>query len=154
MNARDAARVHSLLVDDAWYQMLDPGIRFAVRVLHARGIETGQSCEGGEGHSYDRPTVDLLDGGTRPAGFAALAALEDYGLRVRDVALLWSVDKSIPVDNFWRLTLWQAWPERADEIPMFEWCYRATGGDGGNAGVTGAHAHTRNEVTERGADSA
>ncbi len=118
---------HSLVVSDAWYQKLDPGIRFAVRVLHARGIETGQSCEGGEGHSYDRPTVDLREGGPRAVGFAALAALEDYGLSVHDLAWLWRVEKGLPVDNFWRLTLWQSWPARADERPMFEWAYNATG---------------------------
>lgn len=109
---------------DQWYAGLDDGIRFAVRVLHARGIETGQSCEGGDGHAYDHPTVDLL-GATPGAGFAALAALTEYGLRVRDVALLWPVSKDLPGENYWRITLWQAWPERADEQPTFVWHYEA-----------------------------
>ncbi len=124
-----AATSHSLMGSYEFYAQLDPGIRFPVRVLHAHGIETGQSCEGGKGHAYDKPTVDLRDGGTRPVGFAALSALEDYGLRVADVALFWRVDKGVPVENFWRLTLRQAWPERADEVPIFEWSYRATGAD-------------------------
>lgn len=112
------------LQSDRWYQGLDEGIRFAVRVLHARGIETAQSCEGGERHSYDHPTVDLI--GAQPgAGFAALAALTEYGLRVRDLALLWTVRYGLPSESFWRLTLWQPWPERADEKPMFSWSYEA-----------------------------
>jgi len=121
-----AAREHSHVQSDRWYAGLDPGIRFAVRVLHARGIETAQSCEGGDGHAYDRPTIDLDDGSHRPVGFAALAALEDYGLRVRDVSLCYPVDRGLPAECFWRVTLWQPWPERVDERPMFEWRYHAS----------------------------
>lgn len=109
---------------DKWYAGLDDGIRFPVRVLHAQGIETGQSCEGGDGHAYDRPTIDLL-GYTPGAGFAAFAALTAYGLRVRDIAVLWSADKDILGENFWRITLWQSWPERAEEKPLFVWSYSA-----------------------------
>jgi hypothetical protein len=109
---------------DKWYAGLDDGIRFPVRVLHARGIETGQSCQGGHGHAYDRPTIDLL-GNSAGAGFAALAALTEYGLKVRDVALLWPVADGLPGENFWRLTLWEKWDERADEQPTFVWSYTA-----------------------------
>lgn len=118
------ARHRSLVESDTWYAGLDSGIRFPVRVLHAKGIHTGQSCEGGEGHSYDRPTIDLAGNGDG-AGFAACAALEEYGLRVRDVGLLWTVDRGLISDTFWRITLWQQWPARANEIPIFEWRYRA-----------------------------
>lgn len=115
----------SLVKSDKWYSHLDPGIRFAVRVLHARGIETGQSCEGGDGHAYDHPTIDLQDGSRRPAGFAALAALEDYGLGVHSISLHYRVDRGLPDECFWRVTLRQPWPERADDKPMFEWRYHA-----------------------------
>src|SRR5690348_7335190 len=73
------------------YEGLDPGIRFAVKVLHANGIETGQSCEGGDGHAYDRPTVDLAGGVDGSEGFAALHYLSQYGLPVQDIAMLWDV---------------------------------------------------------------
>ena len=39
----------TMLKEEAFYQGLDDGIRFAVRVLHAAGFETCQSCEGGPG---------------------------------------------------------------------------------------------------------
>jgi hypothetical protein len=124
-----AATAHSLVVSDAWYQQLDEGIRFAVRVLHARGIQTGQSCQGGPGHSYEDPTVDVSGGG-RFDGWAALAALEEYGLRVSNVSLVWTVRDGLVDDTFWRLTLRRAWPERADEAPIFAWNYHATETDG------------------------
>lgn len=123
--SEESAPERSHVKSDHWYEGLDPGIRFAVRVLHAHGIETGQSCEGGDGHAYDHPTIDLNDGSYRPVGFAALAALEDYGLRVRDVSLHYPVDRGLPAECFWRVTLWQSWPDRADDRPMFEWRYHA-----------------------------
>lgn len=124
MSASASKPHNSHVQTDKWYSGLDPGIRFAVRVLHAQGIETGQSCEGGEGHAYDRPTIDLL-GYSPGVGFAAFAALTAYGLRVRDIAVLWSADKDLLGENFWRITLWQAWPERSEEKPMFVWSYSA-----------------------------
>ena len=119
------APLRSLVESAKWYAGLDPGIRFPVRVLHARGIHTGQSCEGGDGHAYDHPTIDL-SGADDGAGFAALGALEEYGLRVQDLSLLWRVDRGLIMDTFWRVTLLQAWPERAEEIPIFEWSYRCS----------------------------
>lgn len=112
----DTARTK--VMPDSWYERLDAGIRFAVRVLHAAGIETGQSCEGGEGHDYDRPTVDLASG-TGTDGFRALAALAAYGLDVLDVAIVWSVVDGLPTDRFWRIVLRKACHDRADERPIF-----------------------------------
>jgi hypothetical protein len=36
---------------------LDPGIVDFVRVLQEAGVETTESCQGGEGHTYPEPTV-------------------------------------------------------------------------------------------------
>lgn len=36
---------------------VDPGILAAVEILNAHGFETVESCQGGEGHCYDLPTV-------------------------------------------------------------------------------------------------
>ncbi|KKL60024.1 hypothetical protein LCGC14_2209410, partial [marine sediment metagenome] len=36
---------------------IDPGIRYAVLVLRAGGIETFESCEGGPGHASPDPTI-------------------------------------------------------------------------------------------------
>lgn len=110
--------------ETAEYAGLDHGIRFAVKVLHARGIETEQSCQGGPGHSYDWPTVDLPSTACRAEGFAALAALADYGLPVTTVSLLWTVDAlGFPVERLWRITFARPMPERADDEPIFLWSY-------------------------------
>jgi hypothetical protein len=40
-----------------WLAALDPGIRDVVAALDAEGIETFESCEGGDGHAFSEPTV-------------------------------------------------------------------------------------------------
>lgn len=110
---------------DGWYDMLDPGVRFAVKILHSHGIETGQSCQGGEGHAYDWPTVDLWGSASDSAGFAALHFLNECGLPVQDLAKFWRVEHGLPVESFWRITFSRSMEERADEEPMFVWGYRA-----------------------------
>ena len=49
---------------------LDPGIAQAVVTLCNGGIETFESCEGGEGHAYPEPTVRFHGG--MGEGFRAL----------------------------------------------------------------------------------
>ncbi len=107
---------------DGDYAGLDEGIRFVVRLLHARGFETCQSCQGGDGHAYDRPTVDLVAGSSDAIGFGAVDVCVGYGLSVRDVALVWNIDKGgLPYERLWRITFWSTMDERADEVPMFVW---------------------------------
>jgi hypothetical protein len=45
-----------------WLPELDPGIGPYVDVLRAAGIETFESCEGGDGHAYAEPTVRFAGG--------------------------------------------------------------------------------------------
>lgn len=59
---------------------VDHGIRDAVLCLICHGVETVQSCQGGPGHSYPEPTVDLLGG--RGAGMHALSVAQTYLLPV------------------------------------------------------------------------
>jgi len=114
------------MMPDAWYADLDPGIRFAVRVLHAAGgIETSQSCEGGVGHAYPDPTIDLVD--DEGAGLRAVAALTVYGLDVWTLSRVWPIRHGMPCDVLWRVTLRRAWPERADDRPNFVQSYVAQG---------------------------
>jgi hypothetical protein len=101
------------------YRSLDRGIRFAVRVLHARGFETCQSCQGGNGHAYDHPTVDLVARGDDATGFGALAALRDYGLSVAELSIVWPIRNGHPYEKLWRITFDKTMEDRADEKPMF-----------------------------------
>lgn len=108
------------------YNGIDAGIRFAVRVLHARGFETCQSCEGGDGHAYDQPSVDLLAGANDATGFAAVAELVGFGLPVDRVSQVWNVDKmGRPYETIWRIEFSRPFPEYADRDLMFIWGYQA-----------------------------
>jgi len=42
------------------YQDVDTGIRPIVKLLNEAGYETFTSCQGGEGHSFFRPTVGIF----------------------------------------------------------------------------------------------
>ena len=107
----------------AGYAAMDAGIRFAVRVLHAAGIDTCQSCQGGAGHPYSEPTVEMVAGADGAEGFAALAALSAYGLAVAEVAQIWHVKNGLPYEKLWRITFTKSFEDRADEQPQFVFGY-------------------------------
>jgi hypothetical protein len=112
---------------DAAYRDLDAGIRFAVRVLHAAGFETCQSCQGGKGHPYPDPTIEMVSTGDDAMGFGALAALQAYGLPVADISIRWPVRNGLPYERLWAITFYKTMEDRADEKPMFVCSYRAQG---------------------------
>ena len=115
----------------AWYEALDAGIRFPVRVLHAAGLETCQSCEGGEGHAYYDPTIDMVARADDVDGFAALRALEDYGLHVATVSIVWNIKNGLPYEKLWRIVLFGSARERAKEWPSFVHKYVAADSSNG-----------------------
>ena len=81
---------------------LDPGIRLAVEILLAAGIETFESCQGGEGHSYPEPTVRFH--GERPEGFKALSAvMYDSRLKVSALRRIWRIIDGEPSGPYWEL---------------------------------------------------
>ncbi len=114
----NGAQVRTRVMPDSWYERLDAGIRFPVRVLHAFGLETAQSCQGGAGHDWHEPGIDLA-GGRNADAFAALAAIARYGIDVTEVLLRWSVTDGLPEERHWRIVLRRAYPERATERPIF-----------------------------------
>lgn len=114
-----AAHWRDIMWAEAEYRALDPGIRFAVRVLHASGFETCQSCQGGKGHSYLEPTVEMIATSDDADGFGAVAALQSYGLPVAAVAIVWPVRHGLPYEKNWRITFFKTMEERADDTPNF-----------------------------------
>jgi hypothetical protein len=68
---------------------LDPGIHAAVVALRESGIETFESCEGGDGHAYGEPTIRFH--GSRAEGLRALAAAMHSGLPVAELRRVWPV---------------------------------------------------------------
>ena len=116
--------IRDMMAPDDWYLKLDKGIRFAVRVLHASGFETCQSCQGGKGHAYDHATVDMICTGDDAKGFGALAALQAYGLPVDAIAIVWPVQHGLPYEKLWRITFRRHMEDRANDRPMFVSGYR------------------------------
>lgn len=81
---------------------LDAGIRNAVLKLRAAGVETFESCQGGEGHAYPEPTVRFH--GEHLEGFRALVAARQSGLRVMELRRVWTVLDDEPTGPYWDLT--------------------------------------------------
>jgi hypothetical protein len=84
---------------------LDRWISYAVKVLRDGGIETYESCEGGEGHSFRDPTVRFH--GTRSDGFRALAIAQTVGLPVRALRRFWDINDGEPAGPYWELTFFR-----------------------------------------------
>lgn len=118
--------MRNMMMPESFYHSLDDGIRFAVRVLHAKGFDTCQSCQGGKGHAYDHPTVDLIARGDDALGFGAVAALRDYGLPIADVAIVWPIMNGLPYEKLWRITFYKSMEDRATEKPIFVYGYVAS----------------------------
>jgi hypothetical protein len=71
---------------------LDPGVAPFVEVLWKAGIDTYESCEGGDGHSYAEPAIRFH--GDRTEGFWALHVAVEHGLPVRAIRRFWSIDRA------------------------------------------------------------
>lgn len=82
---------------------LDAGIERAVVVLQKNGIETFESCEGGEGHAFAEPTVRFH--GDSSEGFRALAIAQQNGLRVDQLRRYYQIQNGEPTGPYWEITL-------------------------------------------------
>jgi len=83
------------------YDTLDPGIRDAVKLLYEGGVETFESCQGGEGHSYPEPTIRFA--GERQDGFRALALALGARLKVSCLRRIWTVLDDEPTGPYWEI---------------------------------------------------
>jgi hypothetical protein len=81
---------------------LDEGIRPMVEILVRNGVETFESCDGGEGHAFYEPTVRFH--GSHAEGFRALAVALQHGLRVCELRRYYSVEDGEPVGPHWEMT--------------------------------------------------
>ncbi len=81
---------------------LDSGIADAVGILKEAGVETFESCEGGEGHAYPMPTVRFH--GDNSEGFRALAAAMRVQLSVAELRRVWVMQDGEPNGPWWELT--------------------------------------------------
>ena len=81
---------------------LDEGIKHIVKVLRENGVETFESCEGGEGHAFPEPTV--LFHGEYAEGFRAFAVVMQHQLPIYKLKRVYRVDDSELKGPWWEMT--------------------------------------------------
>jgi len=83
---------------------LDKGIAREVKILFENGVETTESCEGGQGHPFPEPTICFAGG--QAEGFRALGIALQNGLKVTELRRVWSVQDGEPVGPQWVMTFY------------------------------------------------
>jgi len=81
---------------------LDPGIATAVLTLSRNGVETFESCQGGNGHAYPEPTVRFH--GDVSEGFRAISVAMKAGLPVAELRRVWPIQDSELTGPWWEIT--------------------------------------------------
>lgn len=81
---------------------LDEGIKAVVLVLRNNGVETIESCQGGDGHAFPEPTVRFSGG--KAEGYRVLSVALQHGLRVAELRRVWPILDMEPTGPLWELT--------------------------------------------------
>jgi hypothetical protein len=81
---------------------IDAGIARAVALLHGNGVETFESCEGGDGHAFPEPTVRFH--GNAWAGLRAFSVAMEHGLPVLAVRRAYAVVDGQLTGPEWEMT--------------------------------------------------
>lgn len=82
--------------------IIDSGISREVRILQAAGVETFESCQGGQGHAFIEPTVRFH--GDQSEGFRALSIAMKEGLPTDQLRRVWPIVDGEPTGPCWELT--------------------------------------------------
>jgi hypothetical protein len=81
---------------------VDPGIRDAVLLLRSEGVETFESCEGGDGHAFPEPTIRFH--GDAWAGYRAFAVAMQHQLPVAHLRRVYDVVEAQLEGPWWEIT--------------------------------------------------
>jgi hypothetical protein len=81
---------------------IDRGIAHAVKQLSDAGIETYESCEGGDGHAFTEPTIRFYGG--KAEGYRAAGIALQLGLPVTALRRFWSVIDGELTGPHWEMT--------------------------------------------------
>ena len=80
---------------------LDAGIGPLVNILRDNGIETYESCQGGEGHCFAEPTIRF--GGMNGEGPLAVGVALRHGMPVCDLRHVWHIVEGVMEGPGWEL---------------------------------------------------
>lgn len=80
---------------------LDPFVAPFVELLQNAGVETFESCDGGDGHAYPEPSVRFH--GDRAEGMRALSVAIRAGLPVYNLNRVWRIEEGEPTGPWWEL---------------------------------------------------
>lgn len=106
---------------------LDPGIKWAVAILRRAGIDTFESCEGGEDHACPEPIVRFS--GSAWAGYAAFAVAMEYGLPVAAVRRSQRVVNGELEGPSWEIVFHHKIERFTEDYDPPAWAKQATGED-------------------------
>ena len=81
---------------------LDSGIEKEVRVLRNHGIETYESCEGGDGHPCPEPMVRFY--GDNAEGYRAVTIAIQNNLKPSELRRFWAIIDNELVGPNWEMT--------------------------------------------------
>lgn len=81
---------------------LDPAIAPIVKTLREHGVETFESCQGGNGHACPEPMVRFH--GEHAEGFRAFAVAQTMGLPVLTLRRIWCINDREPCGPYWEMT--------------------------------------------------
>lgn len=87
---------------------IDPLIKRYVQILVDGGVETFESCQGGEGHCGDLPWIRFH--GQRAAGWHALSVAQNHALPVLELLREWPIIDGEPSGPKWRMVFLHADP--------------------------------------------
>lgn len=96
-------------LDPIDYDNLDIGIRRWVNLLRDGGMETFESCQGGEGHAFLEPTIRFH--GEYGDGFRAYAITRTHALPVAELRRVWREEDCELKGPHWEIVF-----SRADSI--------------------------------------
>ena len=102
--------VNDSLEDPPHDSRLDKGIAPYVKALIEDKIETFESCQGGEGHSYPEPSIRFH--GDRSEGFRALAVAIRRQLPIKALRRIWTVDDGEPTGPYWEMAFYVSVPKQ------------------------------------------
>ncbi|HYM15048.1 MAG TPA: hypothetical protein VEZ14_05775 [Dehalococcoidia bacterium] len=80
-------------------------------MLIANGVETFESCEGGNGHAYAEPTVRFE--GQHSEGLRALSVAMENGMPVRELRRAWGLIDGAIHGPWWEMVFSLPRPESA-----------------------------------------